>query len=90
MPFCKYCGVKFAWGRSETKWVPLVPLGEEGDLDRTFQDENGQLRASHNAICQFAGGATVRVSELAKPIPADQILIPYDPANVPLKKRKRR
>lgn len=74
MPFCKFCGEKFSWGRAEDRWVPLVPVGEEGDLLRTHQDADGQLRSEHRLICQMAGGPTVSVVKLAKPIPFEQIL----------------
>jgi hypothetical protein len=74
MPICKYCAKPFAWGNAEGKWVPLVPAGEEGDLDRTYQDEHGQLRAGHRAACVIAGGESVRVARLAKSIPAADVL----------------
>jgi hypothetical protein len=54
--------------------VPLVPLGEEADLPREFQDNTGNFRASHRLICVNRGGATVRVERLAVPIEASHIL----------------
>jgi hypothetical protein len=71
MPMCKFCGKLFSWGyaTAEDKWVPLVPVGEEGGLDLTFQDEEGRLRASHRDICD-RGGASVRVARLAKKVRA--------------------
>ena len=74
MPMCKFCGKAFAWGNSDGKWVPLVPVGEEGDLDRAYQDESGLLRAAHNLICLNRGGVTVRVSKLARPVKAGEII----------------
>ena len=77
MAICKFCGAAFAWGNNnDGKWTPLVPLGEEGDLRRTYQDEQGNLRASHIDVCVNRGGPTVRVSRLAKAIEANEILRP--------------
>lgn len=82
MALCKFCGVAFAWGNNEGKWTPLVPLGEEGDLRRTYQDEQGNLRASHTDICVNRGGPTVRVSRLAKAVEANEILRPTTYVNI--------
>jgi hypothetical protein len=79
MPVCRYCGKPFAWGNAGDKWVPLVPLGEEEDLDRDYQDENGALRASHVQLCANRGGPSVRVSKLARNIPAEDIIGPPKP-----------
>lgn len=73
MALCKFCGVPFQWGSSDGKWVPLVPLGDEGDLPRTYQDENGKLRSEHRSICVGFGPA-VRVARLARPIEAGDVL----------------
>lgn len=70
MPMCKFCGVAFSWGHDGERWVPLVPKGEEGGLGRSYQDENGDLRAEHRAICRSNGGPSVRVVRLAKKIEA--------------------
>lgn len=74
MPMCKFCGKPFAWGNSDGSWVPLIPVGEEGEVPRTFQDEHGILRADHRALCQHRGGATVRISKLAVPVKAGEII----------------
>lgn len=74
MPVCKFCQKPFSWGLAEGKWVPLVPVGEEGTLDRSYQDENGVLRAEHRALCVAQGGPTVRVARLAKAVPAKEVL----------------
>lgn len=70
MPICKFCSKPFAWGFDGERWTPLVPVGEEGTLDRTYQDENGDMRASHRDICVLRGGPSVNVVRLAKKIPA--------------------
>lgn len=97
MALCKFCGQPFAWGNADGKWTPLVPVGEEGDLDRKYQDQNGNLRASHRDVCVNQGGATVRVSLLAKAIPAGDMLhapaaplVEPDPQSIapPTKKRR--
>jgi hypothetical protein len=74
MPLCKYCAKPFAWGNADGKWEPLVPVGQEGDADRTYQDENGVLRASHRSVCVLVGGESVRVARLAKSVPAADML----------------
>lgn len=79
MAICRYCGIPFAWGNSGDKWLPLVPLGEEGDLDRDYQDENGALRSSHRQVCTQVGGPSVRVSKLARSVKADEIIGPPKP-----------
>lgn len=81
MPVCKFCAQPFAWGNSDGKWVPLVPVGQDENLDRDYQDENGVLRAGHQSICTSRGGPAVRVSKLAKKVPASEILsFPAKPA----------
>jgi len=75
MPVCKFCAVPFAWGQKEDGgWVPLVPVGEEGALERDYQDEHGALRAGHRQICKMPGGPSVRVAKLAKAVPAETII----------------
>lgn len=74
MALCKFCGKVFAWGLNGERWVPLVPVGEEGELPRTFQDSDGVLRSNHRDVCVNRGGPTVRVALLAKAIPASECL----------------
>jgi len=75
MPICKFCTKPFGWGQKEDgKWVPLVPIEEHEGMDRTFQDENGVLRASHDDICLRLGGPAVRVAKLAKKVKASDII----------------
>lgn len=74
MPICKFCNVAFSWGlKDDGKWVPLVPVGEEGDQPRSYQDENGVLRVEHATICRNRGGPSVRVARLARAIPASDV-----------------
>lgn len=74
MAICKFCAKPFAWGSSDGKWVPLVPVEDHDGLDRVFQDENGVLRAEHRAVCAMRGGPTVRVSRLVVAIKAKDII----------------
>lgn len=75
MAICKYCAKPFSWGiKDDGRFVPLIPVGEDDGMDRTFQDENGALRAEHWFICISRGGPTVRVAKLAKKIAADEVL----------------
>ena len=74
MAMCKFCGVPFAWGSADGKWVPLVPIGQDDGLDRQYQNEDGILRASHRSVCVNQGGPTVRVALLAKKVLAEDVL----------------
>jgi hypothetical protein len=74
MAMCKFCGAAFAWGQDGDRWVPLVPLGDEAELPREFQDHLGNFRASHRLVCTNRGGATVKVERLAKAVAAADIL----------------
>lgn len=91
MAMCKFCGQPFSWGLQEDgKWIPLIPIGEEGELDRWFQDHNGVLRADHREICSNRGGPSVRIARLAKPIPAREVIQPRELFSVKRKSKKRR
>lgn len=74
MPICKFCSVPFSWGNSDGKWVPLVPISDHDGLDRTYQDENGVLRAEHALVCVRHGGPAVRVARLAVKVPGDHVV----------------
>jgi hypothetical protein len=74
MPMCKFCGKAFQWGRSDDGWIPLEPIESHDGLDRSFQDENGILRADHRVNCTRRGGPAVRVARLAKNVPASDII----------------
>ena len=75
MALCKYCGKAFAWGQTDNgRFTPLIPVGEEGDFDRSFQDENGVLRAPHIFVCVNRGGPTVKVVKLAQAVKANEII----------------
>ncbi len=82
MAMCKFCGKAFAWGQEDGRWRPLVPIGEDADLDRDYQDENGVLRAAHSLVCVNKGGPAVRISKLAKKVKAKEIIgAPWGPPN---------
>jgi len=70
---CKYCDKPIDWGYSGERWITLVPVGEDEGLDREFQDEQGNLRASHKQVCIFKGRESLRVSRLARIIPANEL-----------------
>lgn len=72
MATCKHCGGTFDWGQDPDtqRFLLMVPVGEEGNLDRSIVDENGQLRADHRDICRGAGGKLINATRLASRIPA--------------------
>jgi hypothetical protein len=73
MALCKYCGKTFAWGKLVDRWIPLIPVGEEGDLPRTYQDEKGDFRTAHSEVC-VERIPTVELVKLAAPLEAASIL----------------
>lgn len=72
MPICKKCGVEFQWAVDGDRWVLFVPVGEEGNLDRSYVDENGLLRADHRDIC-VGGGGTLNAHRLERRIKASEV-----------------
>jgi len=72
MALCKKCGITFVWGYNEetNRWVPLVPVEEQKDKERSYVDEDGTLRADHRETCINDSGRVVKVTRLAKHIPA--------------------
>lgn len=74
MPICKFCAKPFSWGVDQGKYVPLVPVEDGDNLSRTFQDENGALRAEHVLVCVRRGGPTVRIARLAVAVRPENIL----------------
>ena len=73
MTICKYCSVEMDWGYDGERYVPLVPIALHDDLDRTFQDENGVLRAHHHQVCTRVGGPVVHVTKLARKVRAAEL-----------------
>lgn len=74
MAICKFCTKAFAWGVADGKFVPLIPVEEHHGFDRTFQDQDGVLRAEHALICVRRGGPTVRVARLARTVKANEVI----------------
>jgi hypothetical protein len=72
MKKCKFCDAPFQWGHDGVKWLPLVPIGMDDNLDRTHQDGDGNLRALHNAICNRT--PSVQVMRLPVPVPAHAVM----------------
>lgn len=72
MAICKFCAKPMQWGRADDRWVPLQPIGDEGDQPRTHMDENGVLRAAHRPFCNYA--SAVRVVQLSMPVQAADIM----------------
>jgi hypothetical protein len=70
---CKYCDKPIEWGYAGDRWIALVPLGQDEGLDREFQDEKGNLRASHRQLCVFTGSESLRISRLAKIVEAKDL-----------------
>ena len=71
MATCKGCGKPMDWGYDSVtgRWVPLEPIETHMDLQRTFLDENGTLRADHRD--RHGEGMTVNVTRLPKKVPAE-------------------
>lgn len=69
MAVCNGCGQFFDWGFCDGKWVLLEPIESHDDLDRTYVDENGMLRADHRD--RHAGGGTVNVERLTKKVKSE-------------------
>lgn len=93
MKHCKFCDQPMQWGREGDRWIALVPVGMDDGLDRTHQDEDGNLRAKH--VCQH--GTAVNVVRLPVPVPAHAVMpqaevdTRYDPTTEPpLNARARR
>lgn len=70
MKHCKFCDQPMQWGREGDRWIALVPVGMDDGLDRTHQDEDGNLRAKH--VCHY--NSTVRVTRLDVPVPAHAVM----------------
>lgn len=69
MAICKGCGSKFQWGFCDGKWVPLEPVESHDDMDRTYVDENGTLRADHRDR-HDGNVASINVMRLDRKVPA--------------------
>lgn len=72
MTICYTCGKSFDWGLVDGKWVPLEPIATHSDLDRTYVDENGVLRADHRDT-HGDGAASVNADRLTKKIKAADV-----------------
>lgn len=72
MPLCKYCNTPFAWGNTGTKWVALIPEGEDANYPRTYVDTDGVFRAAHKEVCTASSGS-VTVMKLAKAIMPEEL-----------------
>ena len=59
MATCKTCGEPIDWAQHEGKWVPLVPIGSEGNHPRTHIDSDCVLRVKHSAICDHKKVVTI-------------------------------
>lgn len=71
MAQCKQCGQPMDWGHGDDgRWVPLEPVATHDDLDRTYVDEEGQLRADHRD--RHPHGRSVNVTRLSKKVKAKQ------------------
>lgn len=65
MAHCKRCGMAMDWGIEGDRFIPLVPLGQDDELDKTFRDENFQLRAVHFLVCK---SKAIGLTRLASPV----------------------
>ena len=80
MAFCRVCGETFQWGFCDGSWVPLELRETHVDLDRSYVDEFGELRADHRD--RHSGGASVNVTRLEHKVAATEA-----PAPPPARKR---
>jgi hypothetical protein len=71
------------WGNQDGKWIPLEPIATHDDLDRSFVDEDGVLRADHRDRCR---GKSVNITRLDKKVKAQEVL----PTTKPKAKKSRR
>lgn len=71
MAICKYCGDTFQWGFCDGRWVPLEPAQTHDDMDRTYVDERGELRADHRD--RHPGGGSVNVTRLERKVRASDV-----------------
>lgn len=63
------------WGvDADGRFIPLIPLGEEGDHDRDYQDADGVLRSTHRLACTRRSSALIRVYKLARNVKASEVL----------------
>lgn len=76
MATCKGCGAHFQWGFVDGKWVPLEPVETHDDLDKTYVDENGVLRADHR---DRHGTQSVNVMRLDQKVRAEPIDVTAEP-----------
>lgn len=71
MATCNGCGAKFEWGRCDGQWVPLEPQATHDGMDRTYVDENGELRADHRD--RHPGGGSVNVARLDRKVKSQDV-----------------
>lgn len=77
MALCRGCGATFQWGYCNGKWIPLEPVESHGDLDRSYVDENGVLRADHRD--RHPLGVSVNVKRLDNKVKAQDAADPVPP-----------
>lgn len=68
MTICKHCKKPLEWGRDHQneRFVPLIPINDHDSFDKTFQDENGVLRATHWQVCTQR--RAIGITKLARPV----------------------
>lgn len=71
MAQCKGCGSPMDWGYDSVtqRWIPLESIETHDDLEKSFVDENGILRADHRD--RHEGRSGVNVIRLDKKVPAE-------------------
>lgn len=74
MPICTTCGGEFNWAYDEDKdrWVLLEPVALHSDLDRTYVDAEGELRADHRDRHQ-GGKSSPTVHRLQRRVKAEEV-----------------
>jgi len=75
MAICKFCNALMSWGQApDGRFIPLIPLGDEGEADRDYQDGDGILRSTHRLVCTNKAGPLVQITKLARNVRAKDVL----------------
>jgi hypothetical protein len=63
---CRVCGEVISWGFDGVsgRYIPLEPRETDTDLEKTFVDEDGELRADHRD--RHEDGTVINVERLRR------------------------
>jgi hypothetical protein len=77
MAQCNQCGAIVQWAWIGDSWAPLEPITTHDDLDRTYMDENGVLRADHRDRHE-QHYTSVNAVRLRKKVPGQKLANPAE------------